>query len=66
MFAKWGPAEIFLARSGSKQFDTDPGIPERIFEKVDFGKNQQTAIILKKLPSLQELTRSPLDKSFAL
>ena len=46
---------------------SDNGIPERIFRKNAFcKKKQQIAIILKKLPILQQLIHSPLDKSFAL
>ena len=31
------------------------GIPERIFRKVDFGKNQQTAKKHEKLPRMQRV-----------
>ena len=41
--------------SGSKMFETD-GIPERIFQKVDFEKNQETTKkTLKNYPEGEEL-----------
>ena len=48
-------SESKLFDTGSKLFDTD-GIPERIFEKDDFEKNQQTTKSMKNYPVGKDLT----------